>query len=241
MKISNDWYKRFFRNSFYNPVTPASLKNARGEVSFIIRKTGVKKGEKILDVCCGPGRHSALLAEKGFKVTGVDFSPEYLREAAARAKKKGVRVKFVKKDARKLRFQAEFGLALNLFTSFGYFKRQEDDRRVLNGVSRALRPGGLFIMDFLNPDFFKKNYRRKNWEELEDGSWLLEETVLAPDGRACLNRWTRVKKGSAEKRTFFLRLYDKKRISAGLKRPVFAVFPSGAVSGEKGFRPKRTG
>lgn len=234
MKIPSDWYKSFFRNSFYNPVNSASLEKARGEVSFVIKKTGIKKGERVLDVCCGPGRHAVLLAEKEFAVTGIDFSAEYLREARKRAEKKGVSVKFVRKDAREMRFPAEFGLAVNLFTSFGYFKKEEDDRKVLNGVFRSLRPGGLFLMDFLNPDFLKKHYRGKNWQKLEDGSYLLEETVLSPDGRHCLNEWTRIKKGKALKKSFFLRLYDRKRISRALKKAGFRpVSFWGGFRGEK--------
>lgn len=234
MNIHNDWHKTFFRNSFYNPVNSASLGRAAGEVAFIIKKTGVKKREKILDVCCGPGRHSVPLAEKGFGVTGVDFSSEYLKEARERARAKGVKARFVRKDARKLGFRAEFGLAVNLFTSFGYFKSEEDDRKVLRGVFRSLRPGGLFLMDFLNPDFLRKNYRRRNWQELEDGSYLLEETVLSRDRKHCLNEWTRIKKGKVLKKRFFLRLYDRKRISRALKKAGF--LPLSFWGGFKGER-----
>ena len=214
MKLNHEWHKGFFRNSFYNPASPAAVAKAPDEVRFILGRLNLKKGANLLDLCCGPGRHAVLIAKKGISVTGYDFSAEYLGEAAQRAKKAGIGLCLIQGDMRRLKFKNEFDAVVNLFTSFGYFQRFSDDIRTLKGVSRALKPGGLFMLDVVHGDFIRKNFRQRDWIKLENGSYHLEDAVLTDDG--VFNTWTLIGKGKVKERAFFSRLYTKDRISAAM-------------------------
>jgi len=206
MKAPREWHKSFFDNSFYNPASPAAVEQAPREARFIL-----------LDLCCGPGRHAVEFAKKGLAVTGYDFSAQYLAEARRRAKKKKVPLRLVRGDMRRLKFKENFDAAVNLFTSFGYFRKFSDDIKTLKGVARALRPGGLFLIDVVHGEFVRANFRRRDWTELED-YFHLEEASAGPDGT--VNTWTRVPKngGRPLTRTFFTRLYNRARLSAALKK-----------------------
>ena len=216
MKIPLDWHKTFYDNSFYNPASPAAVAQAPEEVEFILKKLGLNKGAKVLDLCCGPGRHAVPLARKGLAVTGYDFSADYLKEAAAGARKAGVKLTLKRGDMRSLKFKGEFDAVVNLFTSFGYFHRISDDIKTLKGVARALKPGGLFLLDVLNGGFIRGHFVARDWEQLEDGSYYLRERELTKDG--INNSWTRIGGRKTERRRFFARLYSKTRITQVLRR-----------------------
>jgi len=220
MKLRNDWHKNFFKNSFYNPASPAAVERAPHEARFVLRQLKLKKGSALLDLCCGPGRHAVEFAKKGLKVTGCDFSKEYLKEAAARAKKRKVTLRLARGDMRALKYKSEFDAAVNLFASFGYFRKFSDDLKTLKGIARGLKPGGRFMLDIVHGEFVKKNFRPRSWAKMPDGSYQLEEHVLKKDG--LFNTWTILKTGKKPaSRSFFTRLYDKKTISAALKKAGF--------------------
>lgn len=217
MKVPYEWHRDFFKNSFYNPASPAAVEKAPMEAAFVLRQLKLKKGAALLDLCCGPGRHAVEFAKKGLAVTGYDFSAEYLKEAAERAKKKKVTLRLLRGDMRRLKFSGEFDAAVNLFTSFGYFQRLSDDIKTLKGVARALKPGGLFLLDIVHGEFLRENFRARDWHDM--GSYFhLEERADNRDG--IFNTWTRITKngGRIQRKTFFSRLYDKRRMSAALKK-----------------------
>lgn len=216
MRARRDWHGDFFKNSFYNPASPAALAHAPAEAAFILKQLKLKKGSALLDLCCGPGRHAVEFARRGLAVTGYDFSSEYLKEAASLAKKRKIPLRLLRGDMRRLEFRGEFDAAVNLFTSFGYFLNFKDDLRTLKGVARALKPGGLFLLDVINGAYVRKSFRAREWWEMED-HFLLEAVELTADGTH--NTWTRLPKrgGRAVSRTFFTRLYDRPRLGAALK------------------------
>lgn len=216
IKIPEDWHKGFFRNSFYNPASPAAVARAPREARFVLRAMKLKKGDRLLDLCCGPARHALLLAGKGLAVTGCDFSAEYLKEAAAKAKKARVKIRLLRGDMRDLEFSREFDAAINMFTSFGYFRRFSDDIKTLKGVARALKPGGLFLLDIVHGDHVRKYLKPRDWSELEGGGYRLESASLTKDGM--LNTWTLIKGGRVQEKSFFTRLYSKRRLSAALRK-----------------------
>lgn len=217
MKVSREWFKTFFKNPFYNPASPAAVVSAPREARFILKQLKLKKGAAVLDLCCGPGRHAVELARHGLAVTGYDFSSQYLEEARRRAENNKAGLRLVRGDMRRLKFKEEFDAAVNLFTSFGYFHKSSDDILTLKGVGRALKPGGLFLIDLVHGDFVRANFRRRDWAEFED-CFQLEENSLDADG--VVSAWTRIAKkdGGAMTRTFFTRLYNKTRLAAALRR-----------------------
>ena len=220
MRINKNWFKSFFKKDFYN-FDFIPQKRTLQEVDFIIKASGIKNGDRILDVGCGVGRHSLILAKKGFFVVGVDFSKEYLSDAIKKAKKmKLINIEFIRKDMRKIDFKEEFDLVINMFTSFGYFD-DKDNFTFLKKVHRALKKGGKFIIDVKNGVFIRENLSEKNWEivgdviELQEFVWIDKNTLK--------NTWHKIEDGEMKTRRFYLKMYDKKSLSKILKKAGFKV------------------
>lgn len=198
---------------------PEALEQAPAEAAFIARSLRLKKGQRLLDLCCGTGRHSFELARRGALVTGLDATSEYLAQARREAGHSTNPV-FVKGDMRRLPFDGEFDAVVNLWTSFGYFEDPADDLRALRGAARALKPGGLFLIDLVNGDWNRRHAVPRNWSRRSDGTLVLEETTVR-EGRdpALLNAWTVIRTGKRPvKASFFVRSYDERRLCALLHR-----------------------
>jgi ubiquinone/menaquinone biosynthesis C-methylase UbiE len=130
------WYER---EEFWESMAPKIFseghwKNAAAEVDSFIRLLGISPGAKLLDLCCGPGRHALELARRGFHVTAVDRTATYLEQAKERAEQEGLPIEFVLADMRHFRRPGSFDAVLNLYTSFGYFEHPEEDKQVLENV-----------------------------------------------------------------------------------------------------------
>src|SRR5207244_8733596 len=98
-----------------------------------------------------------------------------LAEARKAARGAGVKATFVQGDMRRLRFRGAFDAAISMFTSFGFFDRQEEDREVLRGIARALRPRGTFLMQLFNGDGLVARMPSQIWRASANGSVVLED------------------------------------------------------------------
>ena len=143
------------------------------QVEFIVEELGLGEGARVIDLACGRGRISIGLAQRGMLVTGLDLSPRSLELAQADADAAGVEIDFVRRDMRELDANGEFDAVVNVFTSFGYFPKQEEDEQVLANVALALVSGGRFLLDMVNTIAIAKQFVEADWDELEDGTlWL---------------------------------------------------------------------
>jgi SAM-dependent methyltransferase len=120
-------------------------KGTEQEVSALVDALGLQPGQRVLDVGCGPGRHAHALARRGLQVVGVDISQRFVDLARADAPPGAT---FVRADARALRFDGEFDAAISLCQgAFGLAggpgSPLDGDGDVLEGIARALRPGGV--------------------------------------------------------------------------------------------------
>ncbi|MFC1529001.1 class I SAM-dependent methyltransferase [Candidatus Latescibacterota bacterium] len=166
------WYEDYFGPDY---LKIDLHRNTKKEVAFTHKILKLKRGTKLLDVACGYGRHLIPLMESGVDVVGCDLSRFMLNESATRLKEKGKkRQKLVISDNRALPFRHAFDCACNMFNSFGYFEREDDNFRVLKSIAQALKPGGLFLIDLLNRDFFLRSLSPKDWFE-NDGAVILEK------------------------------------------------------------------
>ena len=111
-----------------------------------------KKLLTVLDLACGKGRHSRYMAEKGFDVTGLDLSRKSIKFAQ---KVESDNLSFFEHDMRKPFRIHYFDIILNLFTSFGYFDKEEDNLIALKNVSYGLKPDGIFILDYFNSEWVR--------------------------------------------------------------------------------------
>lgn len=228
------WAKRFFRAPVFTPGAPEALAAAPAEAAAVWRTLGLKPGARLLDLACGTGRHAVLLARRGAFVVGVDKTEAYLKEARANARGLS-NCLFARGDMRRLPFKGEFDAAINLWTSFGYFAKPSDDLEALKGVARALKPGGLFLIDLIDFAWVKKHGTRRRWDRRADGAYLLQDAVWL-EGRdpRIVNAWIILRPGKPELRSrFVVRGYDKPRLYAALRRaglePVKSTHGLGAL------------
>ena len=170
------WYKTFFGEDYlhiYEPIlTP---ERTQRDVDGIVNLLALPQGSSILDLCCGHGRHAIPLAQRGYMVTGLDLSEVFLREAEKEALAKAVHVDFLHADMRNIPFENEFDAVINIFTAFGYLENQDEDQQVLNQVCKALKPGGLFLLEILHREGLIRHFSPHMIEHFPEGLIILEE------------------------------------------------------------------
>jgi SAM-dependent methyltransferase len=192
------WYVDFFHNDYLkiygHLFTPA---RAEKEVAFVARVLELRAGSRVLDLCCGQGRHAILLAKYGFCVTGLDLNPTYLELAQKAARASDVVIKTVVADMRGIGFQDYFDAIVNMYSSFGYLESETEDTLVLESTAKATKSGGRVLFDMLNREWAVANYIQNDWHSDEDGSLYIERrdldfvtsrmrvrfTIVTPDGR----------------------------------------------------------
>ena len=152
--IKKSWYEEWFNSPYYHTLyqerdeTEASL-----FIDHLLKYLKPAAGSNMLDVACGLGRYSKLLAQKGFFVTGTDIADNNI--AIARGSESPV-LEFFKHDMR-LPFRINYyDYAFNFFTSFGYFRTRREHDDAIRMVSAALKPGGIFVLDYLNTHFVEE-------------------------------------------------------------------------------------
>jgi len=191
------WYQTFFGEDYlriYEFLTPERTEQ---EVEGIVKLLGLPSGKAILDLCCGHGRHSVSLAKRGYQVTGQDLSVVFLQHAQAAAEAQGVAIRWIQGDMRHVPFEDEFDAVINIFTAFGYFESEDEDQQVLHQVYKALKPGGLFLLEMMHREALIRNFAPGQIDRHADGLLVLEErdfdlftsrtnvqvTMIYPDGQ----------------------------------------------------------
>ena len=140
--------------------------DVRPAIEFISAELPLPPHARILDLCCGPGRHAVELALQGFVVVGLDLNERYIALARRLAARERVAAQFVVGDMRRLPFTSCFDAVINVGTSFGFFDAAADDRAVIAEVARVLRPGGIFLLEMGNRDYYLKYFSARDWLRL---------------------------------------------------------------------------
>lgn len=131
-------------------------KGTRQEVDFLMDALQLQPGQRVLDVGCGPGRHAHELARRGLTVHGIDISERFIDLAAQNAPAGAT---FERGDARDLQYDQEFDVVICLCQgAFGLMTANGDDETVLNGMARALKPGGVLALSAFNAYFAVKYF-----------------------------------------------------------------------------------
>jgi len=147
------WFKSWFDSKWYHKLY--QHRDEQEAVHFIDNLLNFLKlsgDEEVLDMACGKGRHAQYLAAKGFLVTGLDLSENSIKLAQ---QKEGPNLSYFVHDMREPFRVNSFDVVFNFFTSFGYFNTAEEHLKTLEYVNRNLKPGGTFVLDFLNVEFAK--------------------------------------------------------------------------------------
>lgn len=184
------------------------------------RLSGVRPGASVLDLCCGPGRHALELAARGYAVTGVDISEQYLAAARESAEAQGLAAEFLHGDARAWSRAGAFDLAINLFTSFGYFDTREEDERLLARAFESLKAGGTLVMEFIGKENAARDFIEGEWFE-RDGRLVLTEFEIVGDWEYKRNRWIVIDGARRVDRSWLQRLYAGTEIKDSLRRAGF--------------------
>jgi SAM-dependent methyltransferase len=182
-----EWYEddtfwETFRDYMFNP---ARLEQTRAEVDQLVALLKLGSGVRVLDLCCGIGRHSLEFARRGFRVTGVDRTVRYLEQARDGAARENLSIEFVHCDMRAFARREAFDGALSMFTSFGYFEDGADDLRVARNIYESLRPGAKLALDINGKEVVAAKFRERDWNQRADGTIVIEE-------RRVLDGWSKV-------------------------------------------------
>jgi SAM-dependent methyltransferase len=192
------------------------------------------EGTSVLDLCCGPGRHSLTLAEKGFAVTGVDRTAFLLDKAKERAKAKNLQIDWIQQDMRDFARPGEYDLVLCMFNSFGYFDNKDEDIKVLNNIFQSLKPGGACIIDVMGKEHLANNIQPTTSEELPDGCVVILRHEIFDDWSRVRNEWILIKNGRARSFKFHHTIYSGQELKALLIQVGFkAVKLFGNLDGEE--------
>ena len=153
MSKKDDWFIDWFNSKYYHILYKSRNKNEANDfIKNIISNLSLNSNETVLDLGCGNGRHSISLSEHFKLVDGIDISSENITLAK---KNKIENLKFFISDMRNFDTKTKYGYIFNLFTSFGYFKKNEDNINVLKNCNNHLKKDGLLFIDFLNSEKIK--------------------------------------------------------------------------------------
>ena len=152
------WYKDWFNSEYYLRVYKHRDESEAERLVLLIEKSvNLESQSSVLDMACGAGRHAIAFAKKGYKVTAVDLSQRLLEEAKKNAIDAGVNINFVLSDILNFQTAKKFDLAVNLFTSIGYFETDEENYDVIEKANSLLKEDKYFVLDYFNKDFLLNN------------------------------------------------------------------------------------
>jgi SAM-dependent methyltransferase len=165
MDVPGDWFKDWFGSPYYHQLY---FKSDDHEAEVFIKKLidylRPAPGSFLMDVGCGKGRHSKILASYGYDVTGIDLSAQSINEARLSETRN---LHFFQHDMRLPFWMNYFHFTFNLFTSFGYFRTEREHYNAIRTVANSLKPGGILILDYLNVHYAEDHMAHKSDKEIE--------------------------------------------------------------------------
>jgi cyclopropane fatty-acyl-phospholipid synthase-like methyltransferase len=212
-----DWEKVFEVDDYlYFYYEGLSGERREKEVDFIVKELNLTEPKRILDLACGWGRHANRLASLGYDVTGVDITKGFLEIAKKETKEMNVKVRYILQDIRDINFNNEFDCVISMSTAFGYFD-DDDNLKVLENVSRALKKGGLFLLDLTNRDSIVRNFLPS--VVVEKGKDLMIDIhEFDPVEGRLYSRRSVFRNGIMKEKPFFIREYTPTEIRDLLER-----------------------
>jgi SAM-dependent methyltransferase len=172
-----EWFEEWFGEQYLALYPHRDDAEAARAVALILGAVPFRPGWRVLDVACGAGRHARAFEDAGARCTGIDLSATLLRVA------QGITgAGLVRADMRHLPIRSgAMDLVVNLFTSFGYFDQDDEHAAALAGMVATLRPGGWFVIDYLNPAQVRAQLVARETVRAGDGELRISR-ALSPDG-----------------------------------------------------------
>ncbi|MGK6341744.1 class I SAM-dependent DNA methyltransferase [Chryseobacterium sp. DT-3] len=150
-----EWFESWFDTPYYHLLySNRDYTEAENFITKLTEDLQLPPSSKIIDLACGKGRHSVFLNKLGYDVLGLDLSRqsiEFDKQFETQT------LLFNVHDMRNPIDADPMDAVFNLFTSFGYFDNESDDKKVFQSVYGILKPGGYFVLDYLNEEYVRKN------------------------------------------------------------------------------------
>jgi SAM-dependent methyltransferase len=203
-----EWFEEWFGEEYLQLYPHRDDAEAERAVTLIARVTGLVAGWRVLDVGCGAGRHARAFRAIGARCVGLDLSRTLLRVARGLTD-----APLIRGDMRRMPIRpGSMDLTVSLFTSFGYFEHDEEHATALREMVATLRPGGWFVIDFLNAAEVRRRLVARETVAVQGGQAEVART-MSPDGRyVCKTIVTPAGRRYTER----VRLFDQDQMSAML-------------------------
>ncbi len=227
-----EWFEEWFNTEEYLSVyRHRNDEDAERLIGLILSNIQLNDGADIIDLACGSGRHSLLFAERGYNVTAVDLSENLLNVAREAAESLRLDINFVNADLRNFCITSRFDLAVNLFTSFGYFKSDAENFSLFTDASDLLKPGGYFIIDYFNADFIRRNLVPHS-EATLNGKRIIQDRKIIGD--RVIKDITIANNGTRKKFKESVRMYSNTELIAGIQNSGLNIYKTfGDFDGSK--------
>lgn len=178
MSNTEAWYRSWFDTEYYHLLYQyRDDHEARDFMNHLLAYLEPEPASKMLDLACGRGRHSRLLHDRGYTVTGLDLSENNIVFAR---RFQAENLEFVQGDMSEDLGTSRYHYIFNLFTSFGYFDSREQSQEAMNNIARALKKGGRLILDFMNVEKLRSGLVKE--EEMKQGCVKFRVRRLIRDG-----------------------------------------------------------
>src|SRR6478735_1255972 len=221
-KTRQPWWEDLFNEDFMRASAKVSDEHIRREVTFIEESLGVAAGGVVLDLGCGAGHHAVEFASRGYGVVGYDLSLYQLALAADVAQERSQKINFLQGDMREMAFEEMFDGVFCWNTTFGYFE-EDKNLAVAQRVFKALRPGGMFLIDVLNRDFAAASAPCTVWYEGDSCVCMDDMSVDYISSRLRVKRSIILDDGRTKESLFSLRLYSLHELGKLLHEVGFRV------------------
>ena len=160
------WFKEWFNSPYYHQLYfDRDEQEAAEFINQLVEHLQPPEGSFMLDVACGRGRHSIQLASQGYDVTGIDLSTDSILNAK---ENENDHLHFFIHDMRLPFWINYFNYAFNIFTSFGYFNTKREHENALRTVAQSLKPGGIFVIDYLNVNYAETHLESSSQVKIGD-------------------------------------------------------------------------
>lgn len=174
--MQRKWFQYWFNSPYYH-ILYQQRDDAEAEflINNLLDYLKPAKSSNILDIACGKGRHAVYLNKKGFDVTGIDLSDQNIKYAK---QFENAQLHFFMHDMRHLFYINYFDIALNLFTSFGYFDTEHQHIRALKSFRKSIKAQGCLVLDYFNTAKILKNLNAKEQKEIDGIKFEITKNVI---------------------------------------------------------------